>query len=357
MRIAFVTFEYPPFIMGGAEIYATNITRELAKLGHQVIVFTPQINDLEEKKDEFNNLEIERMRMNKRLPFKALQFWLHLSSAVKKAGNKSSSDIIHFNGISYWFFKNKILKAPHVITVHHLVKDALKNNNMSLICRFQDISGENNLFMSFIEKMCMKFEDMVITVSNFTKNQIIKTYNVTSAKIEVIHNGIDLLVDAFSDLVNELDGVVLIIAGQDDGFLVMLKERIADLKITDKNLFTGPLYAQDKLEAYIAPDVYVLPSIYETFPVTVLETCACGTPVFFTDHCGFADFVDGKIDHMVEYDKVLLGDAIFKVLSDGELMRNFGERGRKLVGGYFSWDTTIKTIEGLYGDCIRDAVK
>lgn len=39
MRIAFVTFEYPPFIIGGAGIYALNVTRELAKLGHQVIVF------------------------------------------------------------------------------------------------------------------------------------------------------------------------------------------------------------------------------------------------------------------------------------------------------------------------------
>ncbi len=85
MKVAFVTFEYPPFIMGGAWIYATNITRELAKLGHQMIVFTPQINDLEEKKDESNNREIERIRMNKRLPFRALQFWLHLPSEVKKS--------------------------------------------------------------------------------------------------------------------------------------------------------------------------------------------------------------------------------------------------------------------------------
>ena len=200
MRIAFVTFEYPPFIMGGAGIYATNIIRELAKLGHQVIVFTQKINDLEEKKDEFNNLEFERIRMNKRLPFKALQFWLHLPSAVKKVEYKKRFDIIHFNGISYWFFENRISKAPHVITVHHLVQDAIKKIYISLISRIRDVSGENSLFMPFIERMCMKFEDMVITVSIFTKNQIVKTYKVTSAKIEVIHDGINL--SEYEDLPN-----------------------------------------------------------------------------------------------------------------------------------------------------------
>ncbi|MBA7620190.1 hypothetical protein ES703_27535 [subsurface metagenome] len=107
MRLAFITFEYPPFIIGGAGICATNITREIAKLGNQVIVFTPKINKLEEKCN-INNLEIRRIRINERLPFKALQFWLRLPKAVKKTENENRFDIIHFNGISYWFLKKRI---------------------------------------------------------------------------------------------------------------------------------------------------------------------------------------------------------------------------------------------------------
>ncbi len=41
MRIAFVTFEYPPFIIGGAGVYAKYVTQELSNMGHDVVVFTP----------------------------------------------------------------------------------------------------------------------------------------------------------------------------------------------------------------------------------------------------------------------------------------------------------------------------
>ena len=50
LRIAFITFEYPPFVLGGAGVYAKNITREITKLGHNVVVFTPKIGDEIEKK-------------------------------------------------------------------------------------------------------------------------------------------------------------------------------------------------------------------------------------------------------------------------------------------------------------------
>ena len=69
------------------------------------------------------------------------------------------------------------------------------------------------------------------------------------------------------------------IVGPDEGFLPLLKKLITDLDIEDKVLFTGPLYGQEKFSAYIDADVYVLPSVYEIFGITVLEACACGTPV------------------------------------------------------------------------------
>lgn len=166
--------------------------------------------------------------------------------------------------------------------------------------------------------------------------------------------GLDLLVMAFADLIKELDKVILVIAGPDDGFLSTLKRQIENLKIGDKILFAGPLFERDKLMAYVDADVYVLPSVYETFPVTVLEACACGTPVIVTDRCGIADIVDGKVGCVVEYDNDQLRDAIFKVLSNKEIRERFEEEGKDLVKKKFDWEKIVKQMENIYENMILD---
>ncbi|NIT57028.1 MAG: glycosyltransferase, partial [Aliifodinibius sp.] len=94
--------------------------------------------------------------------------------------------------------------------------------------------------------------------------------------------GLDLLVRAFAELTKPLNSVKLVIAGPDDGYLSSLKKLITDLGISNEVLFTGHLYGEDKVEAYVDADVFVLPSTYEIFGNVVLEACACGTPVIVT---------------------------------------------------------------------------
>ena len=103
--------------------------------------------------------------------------------------------------------------------------------------------------------------------------------------------GIDMLIEAFSDISNDLKKIKLVIVGPDDGFLKYLKEMSIDLELSDRVLFTGPLYKENKLEAYRDAYVYVLPSVYEAFPNTVIESCACRTPVIITESCGISDII------------------------------------------------------------------
>ena len=164
--------------------------------------------------------------------------------------------------------------------------------------------------------------------------------------------GIDLLVEAFADLTKELDTVRLVVVGPDDGYLSTLKKQINDLGVSDKILFTGPLYnKRDKLEAYVDADVYVLSSIYETFPVTVLEAWACGVPVIVTDKCSIANIID-KVGCVVEFDKDQLRDGITKILCDEDLRRRFGEGGRRLVKEQFDLDGVVGRLEQIYEDIL-----
>lgn len=160
--------------------------------------------------------------------------------------------------------------------------------------------------------------------------------------------GLDLLIAAFSNLTSEINDVRLVIVGPDNEYTLTLKRQIYELNIKDKVLFTGPLYDAEKIKAYVDADVYILPSLYETFPNTVLEACACGTPVIITDQCGIADIVDSKVGDVVECDEKQLRAMILKYLLDDEFRGKFGEEGKKVVREYFGLDLIIKTLEQIY---------
>ena len=92
MRIAFVTFEYPPFIIGGAGVYANHVTEALANLGHQVVVFTPSISDTNSTKYPASaNLQVWHVQVHETISFKALQFWINLPREIKKPRKRENS--------------------------------------------------------------------------------------------------------------------------------------------------------------------------------------------------------------------------------------------------------------------------
>ena len=359
---------------GGSVTAPYNLSKHLAKRGHEVTVFT---TDFEFDEEYAKSLDAVRV-----VPFHCIanMSLMLISPTMKRQLKKEIKDfdVIHMHnfrsyqnvlvhhhakkyGIPYilqahgsvlpFFQKQRLKKLYDLVWGYRILKDASK------VIALTKMEAEQ------YKKMGVD-EDKIEIVSNgidlseyenlperggFRKKYLISDDEKIILYLGRIHKikGVDLLVKAFADLIKELDDVRLVIAGPDDGFLSTLKGQIEDLKIGDRILFTGPLYGMDKLEAYVDADVYVLPSVYETFPVTVLEACACGTPVIVTDRCGIADVVE-KVGCVVEYDKEQLRDAIIKNLSNAEVRNRFGENGRKLVKEEFNWDKIVKKLENVY---------
>jgi len=159
--------------------------------------------------------------------------------------------------------------------------------------------------------------------------------------------GIGLLVDSFAELLRERNDIRLVVAGPDGGFLSELIKQIDRLNISDKVIFPGPLYRTEKLQAYIDADVYVLPSVFEAFPNTVLEAFACGTPVIVTNSCGITDIIKNSAI-VVEYNKLDLMEAIDKVLNDNNLVHCLKSNSNLLINTKFNWEKIIENLESLY---------
>lgn len=165
--------------------------------------------------------------------------------------------------------------------------------------------------------------------------------------------GLDLLIDAYADLVSEVDDIQLVITGPDDGFLTQLKEKVDNLGISKDVVFTGPLFGRDKLEAYVDADSYVLPSIYEAFPNTILEAYACHTPAIITDKCGIANCFSNSVI-VVSFNKSQLKNAIYRMLNDSALRSKLVREGLSLIEKEFEKNRVIGKLEDTYIECSNE---
>jgi glycosyltransferase involved in cell wall biosynthesis len=160
--------------------------------------------------------------------------------------------------------------------------------------------------------------------------------------------GLELLVDAFAELLKKIYDCKLLIVGPDDGYLPVLKKQTIDLGIENKVLFTGPLYGKDKLKAYSDADVFVLPAVYDCFSVTLLESMACGTPIVTTNNGDKLDWIHNKAGIVVDYDKAQMCSAIYKILKDDSLRKNFAAEGKRSVREIYNWGNIVEEIIELY---------
>jgi glycosyltransferase involved in cell wall biosynthesis len=384
MRIAFITLEYPPVIFGGAGTYAQNITRKLAELGHEVVVFSPIISAIDEGFECQRNLKFNYVKVNKNLPLKALQFWLHLPEEIRKAEIKDKFDILHFNGICYWFIKKKISEAKHVITIHHIVRDLSTNSNCCFSSRILNLGREESFVVPLLEKRSIECSDLVISVSNFTKNQILDYYKTDSNKVHVVYNGIDLrkfnfsreelegtrnqlnirkkpvilfvgrvndprkglkfLLKAFKNVLEKTDATLVIVGKGDQTEARSLSD---SLNISQNLIFTGFVDERQLKMCYLLCDIYVCPSKLEGFGLTLVEAMVAGKPIIAT-RVGAIPEIIGDYGILVNpEDEIELSNAILNVIHNSA---NMSCRSKFEVINKFSWDKAADTLTSIYED-------
>ncbi|HLF01067.1 MAG TPA: glycosyltransferase, partial [Anaerolineales bacterium] len=167
--------------------------------------------------------------------------------------------------------------------------------------------------------------------------------------------GVDFLLPAFARVARELPDAVLALVGPDDGFLAEVKRQMRELGIEDKVRYIGYLGGDDKLQAYLSSDLYVLPSTYEILGITLLEALACGAPVITTDQCGLADTIEGqRLGSVVKFGDVeALAAQMRGALLNRAASRQDAERRRAYVLNNFTWDAIADTWETIYRECAR----
>lgn len=370
----------------GGTVNSTYIlSKELSKTGHEVTILTTNIN---QDKKYIGSIEKEGVIVVN-LPYVFNFGLLIYSPEIKKwlDVNLKNFDIIHMH--NFRSYQNNVVMTyakkfniPYILQARGSVLPIFEKQKLK---KLYDLVWGNKILknaaavIALTKEEARQYIDMGVdkdkikiipnsiesnVSDNLKKGNFRSKYNINDNEQIILYlgrlnkiKGIDLLVEAFADLNKNLSDIRLVIVGPEDGFREDLKSLIKKYDIEDQIVFTGPLHDDKKFEAYLDADIYVLPSRYETFPNTVLESSVCGTPVIITDRCGIADFVEGNMGVVVECNKKGLRDAILNFLKDEDKMIELGNKGKTFVKKNLDSKIVSQKINTLYTDISNSILK
>ncbi len=165
--------------------------------------------------------------------------------------------------------------------------------------------------------------------------------------------GVQYLLGAMSIVHQELPEAKLILVG--DGEERELLESLTDsLGIRECVEFAGRV-PHERVQDYMnLAEVFVLPSLSEGFPVTILEAMACGLPIVATRVGGVPDIIeDGANGYLINTkNPEQIAEALLKLLQDEQLREDISGNNREEVRRY-RWDSVAATLEGIYQKSLR----
>ncbi|MGY1710115.1 glycosyltransferase [Geodermatophilus sp. SYSU D00758] len=165
-------------------------------------------------------------------------------------------------------------------------------------------------------------------------------------RLEIAQKGLDVLLEAFAQVTDELPGR-LVLAG-DGPDRRALEARAASLGVADRVHFLGRVDGEEKLRLLAGARVVAMPSRYETFGIVAAEALACGTPVVAFEIPSLREVVVPGTGVLVPaFDTAAFGRALVHLANDLDQVEVMGARGREVARQY-DWDDVAARQEAFY---------
>lgn len=168
--------------------------------------------------------------------------------------------------------------------------------------------------------------------------------------------GIELLVEAFSEVaLHRADVHLLLVGGGDGDYVKQIVGMLQDRGMTHRSTYTGMVSDQEKMEALADADLFVLPSRGENFGIAVVEAMACGLPVIISDQVGIWKEIAGA-GIVTRCDPSEIADALERLVDDPVLRRRLGEHAKQLAEIHFSQDRMAERMEEAFNRIVAEPI-
>lgn len=139
--------------------------------------------------------------------------------------------------------------------------------------------------------------------------------------------------------------LVVVGSGRDEKYLASLHSLAAELGISEDVVFTGAVPLEETVSFYRAADVFVYPSLNETFGLPILEAMACGCPVVTSDTSAMPETAGQAAVLSDPKDAASIAKAIVEAAGpDRDRLRDLGLRR----AGQFTWGATAAATLDVY---------
>jgi len=159
--------------------------------------------------------------------------------------------------------------------------------------------------------------------------------------------GIQYLIEAMPEVLQTHSNAVCVIAGMGD-YELTLRELVSKVHLDGSVKFTGLLDDRELSQAYMAADVFVLPSLGEGQPTCIMEAWAFSKPVITTRIDGVIDYFENAAILVEPGDASALANEINRILGNPDQAKRMGLEGRHLVESDFSWDKVAMCMIQTY---------
>ena len=366
MRILRVAGDLYPAFVGGIAIHAHEMSKMQAFMGHEVAVYTSIWGDepLEEVRDNYRIIRFKGITVF-RNPISTSLFCRLLRERMKY-------DIIHahshlYSSTVFCALMRMIGSSPLVITNHGLVSQTAP-------------IWLQKLYVPTVAKWAYDTADSIICYTETERKQLIDL-GIHPEKISIIHNGVDT--DHFTPLTNiapkkqilwigkyvpgkgveyllrgfqlfsrEFADYTLLMIGrgpQKDDCLKMIE----DMGLKEKVILMDFVDNEDLPEIYQQSSLFVLPSLSEGVPRTILEAMACGVPVACTELPQLVKIVSECGLLFPPKDPEALAASLSTLVSDHEMAQGCGRNGREKAVSMYSWSDTVSKTLDLYASLTR----
>jgi glycosyltransferase involved in cell wall biosynthesis len=362
----------------GVGTYIRNVVRTLGRLDRETTYFLigspAKVKEIGALPPNFHTVPLAE-------PERSLKSFREFRTAVKRL----QCDLVHIPNL---FSVPRALSCPYVMTVHDILEH---------LSRAREQTGFWRSLHFQLTKRVLHGAARIFAVSNFTKLEIEKLFNIPPGRIEVVYNAIDerllrthahpadrqliveryqvtypfllyagrisphknvvRMIEAFSALKTELEkdqlfpDLKLIIIGDDVSGNPDLRRTVIRSGVQNDVRFLGFVPIEVLRTFYDAAKIFVFPSLYEGFGLPPLEAMAHGTPVVTSNVSSLPEVV-GNAAVLVHPENVFeIMRALHRVLLDQPLREKMKERSCRQAAK-FSWEKSVRRMMDVYHETL-----